>query len=496
MADVSIFNVLGQNINIKDKVGRGLIQNLTNNVNNLSNVTVKHFNALSKVNDITNNDVIITKGFNSVGDGGDGIYYVSSTLIGEVDGGKIISKNGLYLYLISEINNYVYGIFEGDVNASLFNNLFKNEYVNLYGGVYNVTGEILITNNCVINCKGDVIINGVDNNSQTVMQIGNFNNAQEDYIATNVNADNSTNYFNIPNNSVQAGTLLRLTSPALWLDYPGRYYNQGEFVEIGGRSGNICYLKNKIYETYRGATVGNLAVVDTITVRVTGGKLKIAAKTGSYQYALFLAQIKDGYFDNVDCQITVDGSIAACVVQDCYNVVFENLNCYQNSNPTTGYDYGLSISNSQNIRVINGILSGSRHGCSTGSNRTANNIINMEINVNAVFSSVESYSADFHGNTQYSKYSGAALNGVDMGGNNNSFKGVIYAQSNGACIYLTGLKGYDFDFSGCQLLHNSPANPFITIIDDRLVTFGGALKLNGCWFRRLGEGGSIGLYLR
>ena len=334
MADVSIFNVLGQNINIKDKVGRALIQNLSSNVNNLSNVTVKHFNTLSKVNGVTNNDVIITKGFNLVGDGGHGIYYVSNTLIGEVDGGKIISKNGLYLYLISEINNYVYGIFEGDVNASLFNNLFKNEYVNLYGGVYNVTGEILITNNCVINCKGDVIINGVDNNSQTVMQIGNFNNAQEDYIATNVNADNNTNYFNIPNNSVQAGTLLRLTSAALWLDYPGRYYNQGEFVEIGGRSGNICYLKNKIYETYTGATVGNLAVVDTITVRVTGGKLKIVAKTGSYQYALFLAQIKDGCFGNLDCQITVDGSIAACVVQDCYNVVFENLNINKTYNLT------------------------------------------------------------------------------------------------------------------------------------------------------------------
>ena len=195
--------------------------------------TALKFNTLNEAKEYNfkGGEIFITKGYSSINDGGNGIYIVENN--GTPDGGKVVeTSNGKFALLLSEINNFVYGIFDGKVSTEKLKKLFNNKEFTLYAGHYKTTDEIICNKDVNITVKGNVIIEGIENDS-TKSSVIKFAKVDENGNETEILHDLSLtkNSYSISANThnlgLENGDIIRISTSDLYVEDRG-YYN---FVE-------------------------------------------------------------------------------------------------------------------------------------------------------------------------------------------------------------------------------------------------------------------------
>jgi hypothetical protein len=163
-------------------------------------------------------------------------------------------------------------------------------------------------------------------------------------------------------------------------------------------------------------------------------------------------------------------SNAVVLLDRCYKASAINLNLFNKGDG--GDDYGLSVSNSQDVEVIGGNYYARRHAITTG----GADVVGAVPCRNVRFTSLTTkndinsgvFSADFHGNTEDSVYENCRIyGGATWQGKNNRYVNCVISDiSTFQCIYSAEIKGGYFTLEKCTLfVSNDPSATNRGIID-------------------------------
>ena len=468
-----IFNELNTKItNLQGKVS--VINTEIDNINaDIANInTFKNYpNVESLKNaDLKIGETALTNSYYDRGVGGGTYDIVAKGNIIADDGKYVELTNGNIAVLRETPTPERYGITPTNCTVERINALFKNERVDFNGQVYTIDGGIKILNNCDI--YGDVtfILNGGEN---TVgLSIGK--QTQFEVVGTITTINRSDSVISIPN-SLQPGDIVRISSGESW-NSARTNYNKGELCEVKTSTNSQITVDN-VLDSYTNASV--YKIKEPIRVNIYGN-LKVVVNydvvTGISINSLIYSS-----FQNIECVCNGNTATQAMTFIFCKNLNIENLTAI-NKNNNQGDVYGLAIANCQQINIENVECYGNRHGVSLGYNLVSGNIVNRLININGVFNSGYSFSADMHGNAEMCKYSGKALDGVAMGGNNNTFIGEAIAKTVHACVAIAENCGYSFNISNSIFRQNSSYSTFVYLSGGAVNRFGGVFNVNNCQF--------------
>ena len=118
-------------------------------------------------------------------------------------------------------------------------------------------------------------------------------------------------------------------------------------------------------------------------------------------------------------------------------------------------DYGLSISNCQNLD-LHGFFSSRRHGIAHGGGSGVGSVPNRGVKTGGYVSmhgdTTTVLAFDFHGNTEHCSFDGIVKGGVNVGGDYNKVSGTVHAGKNGLLVYAGEWSGCHFDFSGVSFI--------------------------------------------
>ena len=208
-------------------------------------------------------------------------------------------------------------------------------------------------------------------------------------------------------------------------------YRAGEWCEVVSVSGNNVLLRNPLYDSYTPTAVD---VYKSASPSVSLRNFQIRGTT-------VLGLIKATFCVNPVMQnITGTHANNSVIYLDrCYKPTVSNPNIYNTGDG--GDDYGISIGNSQHVRVNGGTVYARRHGVTHGGTDAVgcvpvrdSRIIGTTVK-NDINSGVEA--ADFHGNTEDSSYIGCTIyNGANLQGKNNEYANCTITNTlSGWCIY-------------------------------------------------------------
>lgn len=148
---------------------------------------------------------------------------------------------------------------------------------------------------------------------------------------------------------------------------------------------------------------------------------------------------------------------AGISIDRCYNVDVANPMAV-NMSALTGTNYGVSIGNSQKVRLHGGDSSAARHCVTVGGGNAVCSVPNREISViNTVMkngSTTNITSADFHANTAESHFKNCVMDGLSLGGKNLTVEGctIIGRSIDGMAVTVGGLIGGYIDLIDCNLI--------------------------------------------
>ena len=468
-----IFNELNSKVTILEGNVRDINTEIDNINADIANInTFKNYPNVESLKNANLNigETALTNSYYDGGVGGGTYDIIAKANIIPDDGKYIELTNGNVAVLRETPTPERYGITESNCTVDRINALLKNERVDFNGQVYTINGGIKILNDCDI--YGDVtfILNGGEN---TVgLSIGKRTLFQVVGTITTINRSDSV--ISIPN-SLQPGDIVRISSGESW-NSARTNYNKGELCEVKSSTNSQITVDN-VLDSYTNASV--YKIKDPIRVNIYGN-LKVVVNYDAVTGISINSLIYSG-FQNIECVCNGNTAGSAITFAFCKNLTIENITAI-NKNNNQGDIYGLSIANSQQINIANIECYGNRHGVSMGYNLVSGNIVNRLININGVFNSGYSFSADMHGNCEMCKYTGKALDGVQLGGNNNTFNGEAIAKTVHACVAINESCGYSFDISNSIFRQNSSYDTFVYMSKGGVNRFGGVFNVNNVQF--------------
>lgn len=249
------------------------------------------------------------------------------------------------------------------------------------------------------------------------------------------------------------------------------YYRAGEMCEVVGVDGLTVFVSDKLNDSYKGADV-NAYRMNSRNVVLRNFKVKAETPFDAHSAQLLhIYACKNPVVENITAE-NVTGGYSTIVFQKCFGVRGTNLHVYLRG--TNSNDHGLSINNCQRVLVEGGSFYGRRHGIAIGGTGGEDgwSVINRDVKiVNATISSLDQYSADMHGCSEYVEYDGCKIqNGADFSGSNNSYINCeITSRQNGVCIYGAEILGGAMRIENCFL--KSTANP--RLVKRGFIDFGG-----------------------
>jgi polygalacturonase len=250
----------------------------------------------------------------------------------------------------------------------------------------------------------------------------------------------------------------------LWNSARPNYYS-GEWLECREvYSTVIAATTSPLYDSY---TPGTTEVYKLNSPAVSLRNFKIIG--GADLFALIKLTFCDkALIENV---IAYNENYQVIELDRCYRPMVSNCNMY-NKGTGTSDDYGLVVSNGQNVQVTGGNYYARRHGIAIGGSAVTCGVPNRNLKIsnltisNDVLSDVAS--ADIHGNTQDLTYQGCTIyQGATWGGMDNGYDNcVIYAANEGWCVYSSEVKGGELFARNCKFVTlGDPSTANRAIID-------------------------------
>lgn len=452
MPYVSHFNVLGENIDVKDSAAQETIISIQNTINNMQNASwVENVAALKAYNAKVNEHIFTKNYYDNEG----GAHY----LIIDENSGEI--PDTIYESLFIKLNNgHVAKLIDipdfdntgirgyyGDITDKLIEMLTQNCVI-FNGGSFDISKQITVAHDIKILLKGNTRLNAAAD-MDYLFVFGEYSATSYDGTYNFAPGTNITSFLNNNINQIVDTTLF----------HPGRdYFRNGELFipEYGGSNKGVFKLygafTNGGFTSYTNAVVYS---INTVRVDISGaGLLQVTNDNYSIPTLVRFIGCADSRIENLIAK-NMNG-IAAVGLAVCLNCSFKNIQAYQTEAISQGLDYGISVDSCQDINFDTVYAYGLRHGFSVGGGGTDHSTVNRNIHVkNCFIDSKESYSADFHGNCQFCGYEGALMQGLDVAGDNCYCHGVIRTKNTSRAIFLTQPLTWNHDFSNIKYFHNS-----------------------------------------
>ena len=226
------------------------------------------------------------------------------------------------------------------------------------------------------------------------------------------------------------------------------YYRAGEWCEVFGVSGATVKISNPLYAGYVATSV-DLYKMNSVSVSLRN--FRIIGTT--VESLITITLCKGPVVENVTGYLENNSIVS---FDRCYKATAINLDLFNKGDG--GDDYGLVITNSQDVEVIGGNFYSRRHGVTTGGAADVGCVPCRNVRViGATFKNdVNSgtISADFHGNTEDSVYDNCRIyNGTTWQGKDNRLVNCVVSDNfDYNCIYAAEIKGGYFTAENCTFL--------------------------------------------
>jgi len=243
------------------------------------------------------------------------------------------------------------------------------------------------------------------------------------------------------------------------------YYTAGEFATVRKVDGLTVYLAGLLYDSYTIASV-NLYKVNYLKGDFDFGGAEIIGPPLSVNYgvgARFTNLARSAIYGLTGYQAN---SSQIEVVQS-LDVDLYGCNAYlMDDNAISGTQYGLSLANTQSLRVHGGTWQSRRHATAMGSGARPGAVVTRDCHIYDAHLTSRGLgggedAADFHGNVELSSYEGCTIiGGCGFGGNRNTYRNnKIFTGSAGYGFYSSEPKGASFDFINNEVTVTSRGSP-------------------------------------
>ena len=261
------------------------------------------------------------------------------------------------------------------------------------------------------------------------------------------------------------------TAWSRWItDYPD---NKGEFCRISLTEGTTgASIQGVFYDTYQltGMCLYQISNFSNSSIKNIG--IKGQGIAGSYDTGLMLRCVRDTFIENVKVSRC---SASAINLHSCFNLNVNECMGDDYGDAQYGLDYGIAISNCQNLFVNGGLYSASRHAITQGTAPTyltgsqadtlypSFGIITRNASWNgtkAVRSTLNDNvnllaAVDNHPGGEYIKYSNMVVEGAfAISGNNITIDGCRITGQAGGLVFGYGFKGADHTIINNEMTTN------------------------------------------
>lgn len=226
----------------------------------------------------------------------------------------------------------------------------------------------------------------------------------------------------------------------IWNSTPSSYslhrsnYYDGEFSRVLSVVGTTVNLETTLASSYSAVSTNKVFKISGVNVIIDGPSF-----TGAGVFALRVQYAADCKISPTLVETT--GNQAALVINKSYEVSVVG-GRYSTPYDGVGGNYGISISNSQNILIDDVDSFGGRHAVTTGGDSENGaapcRFITVQNSTLANDPASNVYNADFHGNTADSKYDNCVIYGsVGLAGERTSLENsIVYGLPNSANVML------------------------------------------------------------
>lgn len=334
-------------------------------------------------------------------------------------------------------------------NTTAFNNLktsMTSGIIRLLGGTYAFNDEISVKDKVRVFGLGKKTTlldfssaSGSFSNGACLYGTGSIGSALPGFTTSLSLGDNTIDFTSSPSLSVGDTIILYNSADSSW-NSARTYYRSGEFNKVKSMATNTATLTRPVYDAY--ASGGTVSVYKVTPIATSLGNFSIKVKSGQTGILIKLGElvsVSDIEVWNTD--------ISHVTLSQCYKYVVSNITCVWPS-VDVGYNYGVTIGNSQSGVVSNCNLETTRHSLTFGGgdfvgcvpNReciVTNNILNTCTTASTVLS------ADLHGNCEFiTFYNNQILGGINLGGDNIQILGGTLRQpKDGYLCYTSELRG-------------------------------------------------------
>lgn len=222
-------------------------------------------------------------------------------------------------------------------------------------------------------------------------------------------------------------------------------YRKGEFLKVKSVEENTINLFGRLQDSYPAGTTTKIHKVNSISVNIADLTINSTGVGG-----IRLNQCENSVLYNV-CAKTGGTSLRAIGISTCFNVAVINCSGICDA-PSAGYQYGLSIGQSQQVCVVGGHYYGSRHGVTFGSSGLCP--ARDSIVYGATISAESLGAADFHGHSVGCWYVNCTINGaVWLGGRDTGYDNCkIYAKrTDGDVVLVVEAVGGSLTMRNCKV---------------------------------------------
>lgn len=232
------------------------------------------------------------------------------------------------------------------------------------------------------------------------------------------------------------------------------YYRDGEFCQVKSVSGNTVTLTRRTYSSYTTSTTATykFAPMNTGISGVTA-KLPLGVWGVAFDTCTGVEVNEIEFYGSDWGQIDI---------RKCVNVAMSNPRAWS-TEPTdsAGVNYGLTISNSQHISIVNPFLESARHGFTTGGGSGNGNVPNRDIRViggTISTNGVGVAGCDLHANAEHCWFIGVSMpGGLHVAGDwIHVVDCDISSAPSGFAISAAHMLGYNLEITNCTIRATRP----------------------------------------
>lgn len=238
------------------------------------------------------------------------------------------------------------------------------------------------------------------------------------------------------------------------------YYRAGEFCQVNRvTSSTAVTLWTPLYSAY---TAANVDVYKMASNRVAVKNMTVIAPSSGSIRPLRLRLATSVRLEDVRCY---GSDYVAIELDRCFDVEARGLDLYEQPSSYSD-EYGISIGNCQNVRVIGGTISGARHAVTIGGDDFTGSVPCRNVKIIGAtlrndFANGGAPAADIHGNAQDIHYENCLIyGGGSFGGLDNFYRGCRFYEGISASTALiiggSECMGGVYLVEGCHL-ESSPA---------------------------------------